>query len=166
MYNEWWLLDKNFSMWLRRANYDYSAYCVVCRISCSLSNKGRRAISSHMAGGKKKKKRKTEAMSNSSKSVILRAFLRPVQLLKSHNPSSQAESETKVSSDMPVTNTPAEMFVLKEKVMKSEIIWCTRTIMQHQSICGGAASVPLFQSGNVSRFRNSFKNTASEGKVG
>lgn len=52
-FNERWLLDDTFRTWLKPMPQDkFSAYCIICKTSFSLSNMGKQALKSHM-GGKK-----------------------------------------------------------------------------------------------------------------
>lgn len=51
-FNKSWLLDEAYNSWLKPAKDVNFAYCDVCRKSFSLSNMGKTALNSHMAGKK------------------------------------------------------------------------------------------------------------------
>lgn len=158
-FNERWLLDSEYSSWLKPVEKDpFSAFCSLCKTTFCLSNMGKRAVRSHMAGVKHK--RAVCSVSN----IGVKAYFKlsvPCETEKvvaepSTSSDKSASSCTigsfQASTDATIQkSTPScmklskmESFVVKDEITKAEIIWCINTVMQHFSLRGSENSVSLF----------------------
>ena len=172
-FNERWLLDDTFRTWLKPMPQDkFSAYCIICKTSFSLSNMGKQALKSHMGGKKhassvkfsqfssslssyfKKEHSNSEVTKNlnsvdntpaTNTNCVLPATATTTNTI-TYNSTAAASSSIKEGSppyEAPETRC-LQNYLSREQVTKAEIIWCMHTVMQHHSLRASEASVRLF----------------------
>lgn len=143
-----WLLEPQFSKWLDRVPDDkYSAKCKLCLKTFSLSNMGRRAVTSHKSSGKH-----MQLEGVTSKITPMKAFLKsssPVQSESSkisQNCDSQINTTEVIQTNTTNANkcTTLDRFKLREEVTQAEILWCINTVIHHKSYRNAESSVSLF----------------------
>lgn len=161
-FQEDWLKEDDFSLWLQPSKMNKNeARCSFCQKTFSLSNMGRRAVTSHMTGEKHK-----IAVKNSRTSVGLNAYL--TNQKKSQCEKDSACRPTSITppsvscvssyaSTSTVTNQSGELtvpehkepytmktFLSGESVTRAEIIWCLSSVMSHKSLRCAANDVSVF----------------------
>lgn len=139
-----WLKDPKFKSWLEAVkDSPFRASCRLCRYSFSLSNMGRRAVSSHAEGSKHK-----IAAKNSG--AITNYFSSPVDAKPQFNnpePSTSQPVATDDGNDSSLLrrNSRVNDFLIKEDSTRAEILWCIQVVMNHRTMRSAARDVGVFK---------------------
>lgn len=103
-FNERWLLESKFSLWLKPVEKDnYAAYCMFCKTTFALSNMGKRAVTSHSEG----KKHQVAVESSSRVLPLNRYFPTPEPLTKNQVPQNSTAVE-EVDNNVAGTSSRAQ----------------------------------------------------------
>lgn len=164
-----WLTDPTLTWIARVPDDNNSARCCWCNIKFSLSNMGRRAVTSHMVG------KKHLQWAESCNSVKVDAFFKPVPNEKNNSGSSMTSAEDSLLSGSPPllpskshvslqsnelgqpstsqcaiqptksSTSGMKTFLLNERVTEAEILWCIQSVVTHKSLRAAGRDVQLFQ---------------------
>ncbi|XP_048513397.1 uncharacterized protein LOC125501448 isoform X1 [Athalia rosae] len=161
-FNEEWLQEVDFSAWLKAVSgKPHSAQCTWCHTTFSLSNMGRRALSSHAESKKHRIIWNTRGKSHDVAALLSPNALQVAPIIPAiRNPStSQSASTAKASTTTSLSIDSAEQdgpeirslqlpritsFLLSESVTRAEILWCLHTVEAHNSLRAAAKGVALF----------------------
>lgn len=146
-FKETWLQNEDFSEWLRPVVHDqYAAKCDFCKTVFSLSNMGKRAITSHMMS-----KKHISIVNAGKKSLSMGVFISKPKVLSRTSVNSEDVVAGTSSQGSPPEIHPQETtsknmshFLLNDSVVNAEIIWCLNMITSHNSMRSAASSVQLF----------------------
>ncbi|KAG0419894.1 hypothetical protein HPB47_003807, partial [Ixodes persulcatus] len=120
--------------WIRPVlNDSDSARCTICCKKFTLSNMGKMAITTHVEG--KKHQAATKSLQSVSQTPIVSLFKTAANV---DLPSATATGVFRS------VKTSVGGFLLKNEVIKAEIMWCLNTIITHDFFRPAAASAVLF----------------------
>ncbi|KAH7978441.1 hypothetical protein HPB49_005518 [Dermacentor silvarum] len=132
-----------FAAWVRPVECNANAaYCTLCRKQFSLSNMGRRAVTSH-AESKKHRLAATGARTPSVASFLTP----PAAVVIKAGPVASGSAQPSSSSTTATDSQPerATKDIQRDtKVIKAEVMWCLNAVMTHTSLLAAAASASLF----------------------
>ena len=154
-FNDDWLKEQEWSLWLERGSNVKTAYCKLCNHSFDVSNMGKSAVASHAKGKKHKEKISLK------KSLPIHFFSTNNGLSSSTNDKHDdscrndgvaVQREKGQSTDGNEAPMPQQMmqsslssYVHQTSVTEAEILWVLRTVLCHNSLrsCDGLSE--LFQ---------------------
>ncbi|CAN7990687.1 unnamed protein product [Ixodes hexagonus] len=143
--------------WIRPVPKDpNSGHCIMCCKKFSLSNMGKRVITSHVEG--KKHQAAMKSLQSISQAPIVSFFKTATNVdlpsttamgVLSGGSASACSAPamcptTATEALSPPVKTSLSSFLLNNEVTKAEIMWCSNTIMTHGSFRSAAASASLF----------------------
>jgi len=148
VFQKQWLLEERFSPWLREVPHDpYSFKCLVCSRVLTLSNMGRRALSSHADGSKHIRQVKAQQCTARPMDQFLKKS-------KEYSEVSDSQIRKGIPKDLnsndildikiPSTSSGMKAFLLNESVTRAEIIWCLQAIITQKSFRQSAKDVQMF----------------------
>lgn len=136
-----------FAAWVRPVERNSNAvYCALCRKQFSLSNMGRRALTSHAES----KKHRLAASGTATTSVA--SFLKPpaskppaavVEVSPVASGSARPSSASTAATDIQPERA-ANVFQRDMETIKAEVLWCLNAVMTHTLYRAAAASASLF----------------------
>ncbi|XP_063226873.1 uncharacterized protein LOC134541567 [Bacillus rossius redtenbacheri] len=150
-FKETWLQNEDFSEWLRPVVHNqYAARCSFCQNVFSLSNMGKRAVTSHMTS-----KKHIKFVNAKKRLLLMGVFLKPKDLPGTDSEMINVNSEKVVAGtssqdskpdihSQETTSKNISHFLLNDSVVHAEIIWCLNMILSHNSMRNAASSVNLF----------------------
>lgn len=137
-----------FAAWVRPVESNTNAaYCVLCRKQFSLSNMGRRALTSH-AESKKHRLAATGAATPSVTSFFTTPARKPAAAIVQAGPVASSSVPPSFAStaatDIQPERAAKDIFQRDIEVINAEVMWCLNAVMTHTSYRAAAASASLF----------------------
>lgn len=138
-----WLNEANLASWLRPVKQDpYSAYCLACRRTFSLSSMGKQAVTSHA-----KYKNHQSSVLQMSTQPKMNTFTAPLfvdttlPVAAVANVSDAGTSGTSAQVVVPLNTISARettipqpcSFASNEDITKAEVLWCLHSVENHFS---------------------------------
>ncbi|XP_049518510.1 uncharacterized protein LOC125943340 [Dermacentor silvarum] len=133
-----------FAAWVRPVECNANAaYCTLCRKQFSLSNMGRRAVTSHAES------KKHRLAASGAKTPSVASFLTPpaAVVIKAGpvaSGSALPSSSSTTATDSQPERATKDIFQRDTEVIKAEVMWCLNAVMTHTSLRAAAASASLF----------------------
>ena len=141
-FNENWLTDSKYSSWVRKVSGDqYKAKRRVCQVDFQLGNMGKQALTSHAKGKKHKSKIGTGASANTISSFLnpssssdAGSIYMPITSVASISSTEKSHDSLSVHKPFDRSNdSTISDFVLKDDVLKAEVLWALKTLVSHYS---------------------------------
>lgn len=164
VFQDAWLSNPMFSTWLKAVPNKYFGGCRLCNSEFSLSNMGKRAVTSHMKGQKHSGKAKyiksslplsifserVNAPSVSAKSIA--ECVSADNMLEDDTVSKvPVVAEISAAVTVPVVDSSSlkknvlKRFLVGENVTKAEVIWCQHMVVEHMSFRSAARSISIMK---------------------
>lgn len=158
-FNPVWLEESDWKLWLRPSEKDkYRAKCIYCRSDFYVGHSGIAAVKTHI-----KSKRHGDLVTGkqtllsfqpispqaqASTSTVQQecTLSTPSTYLAQQSSSGLAIPTPLASHSLPTSSRPqlVEKFILKDDVLKAEIVWALNTVMTHNSYRSESSSSSLF----------------------
>lgn len=156
-FNPDWLQDPKFSAWIKEdSGNPRIARCMWCSTTISLSNMGKRAVTSHADSKKHNNISMTRNKSHDVGILLLGStpgtsnvsdVCKVASTSQVLSGQSDAESENQRREHSGVSELPSRgisSFLVAENVTRAEILWTLHTVATHYSVRSAAKSVELF----------------------
>ena len=121
-----WLVNENYSCWVKKTNDKHKAYCTICLKEFWVSGQGIKALDVHAEG--KRQKEKCKQTDNQSKLTFV-AKNREETLEETVRPKQQEKTDT---------------MMIKTATLKAEISWSLQVLMSNYSFNSCANKSDLF----------------------
>ena len=117
IFNDSWLIDPRFSLWIKKSNNKSKAYCNFCQKDFDISNMGIAALSSHALG---KKHKDIQSLRESNVGALFYPKKSPTE----HESTSAAKPKVKT----------VESMMIPASALKAEILWTLKVATSHYSL--------------------------------